>query len=143
MRIAALTLLLGSLCLAACDETNNEIVVPGTRTGNFILQSVNGRALPAIILDTISQPLVVEVISGAIAIGSNHTFVDITGFRLTLGDIVSTRPVACSGTFTVARDTLTFVESGAAADCGHTFTGVLSGNSLTTSIRGTPVVYVR
>lgn len=143
MRIAALTLLLGSLGLAACNDTNNVIAAPGSRTGKFVLQTVNGHDLPAIIADSITAPLVAEVTSGAIAIGSNNAFIDITGFRLTLGGTVDTREVACTGTFTVRRDTLKFVETGSMPDCGHTFSGVLSGNSLAVTLRGVPVVYVR
>jgi hypothetical protein len=144
MRIAAVVFLFGSLCLAACDDTNNDVIVaPGSRTGTFILQTVNGHELPAIAVDSISPPLAVEVTSGAIAIGPNDTFVDLARFRFTLGDIVSTRTVACGGTFTVVADTLTFAEFGSTPDCGRIFTGILRDNSLAASLRGLPAIYAR
>jgi hypothetical protein len=143
MRIAVLALVLGSLCLVACDDNNDEVVAPGSRTGKFVLQTLNGHDLPVIVADTITAPLVAEVTSGAIALGPNNGFIDVTGFRLSLGRIVETREVACTGTFTVSRDSLRFVESGSMPDCGHTFSGVLIGNTLTVRLRGVPVVYVR
>lgn len=147
MRIAALTLLLGSLGLAACNDsndTNNDVIVaPGIRAGTFILQTVDGHELPAIVLDSISPTLLVEATSGAIAIGSNNDFVDVIRFRLTLGDVVSTRTITCDGTFTVSGDTLRLAESGSGDGCGRSFTGVLRGNSLASSVRGLPAIYGR
>jgi hypothetical protein len=151
MRIAAFTLLLGSLCLAACDDSHNDVtVVPGTRTGSFILQTVNGRELPTLVLDTLGPPLVVQVTSGVMEIGTDNTFTEVVGFRVALGDVAPTlsetntvtRTLICSGTFTVAGDTLTFVELGT-SNCGRTFTGVVGDRRLVTSLRGHPAVYSR
>ena len=143
MRIAAITLLLGTLCLGACDNTNDVIVVPLGRTGTFVLQTVNGHTLPATVVDSVSPPLRIDVQSGAITISDNFTFVDVASFRQTLGGIVSTRTVTCTGTYTVAGNNFTFMEATLAPDCGRTFTGVLNGTTLTASILGVPAVYFR
>jgi hypothetical protein len=143
MRIAAISLLLATLCLGACDDTNDVIIVPIARTGTFILQTVNGQALPAVAVDSVSPPLRIEVLSGAITINANNTFADNATFRQTLGGTVTTRSVICAGTYTIVSNTLTFTESGPSPDCGRTFSGVLTGTTLTASILGATAVYIR
>jgi hypothetical protein len=143
MRIAALGLLIGSLCLAACDDTNDVILVPLGRTGTFTLQTVNGQALPVTIADSVSPPLRIDVLSGAITIADNFTFTDVTTFRQTLAGTVSTRSIARTGTYTVAGNQFTFVED-AATDCGRSFTGIMTGTTLRASlVGGATAVYIR
>ena len=67
------------------------IIVPLARTGTFVLQTVNGQALPVDIVDSVSPPLRIDVVSGAITISDNFTFVNVAGLRQTLGGIISTR----------------------------------------------------
>lgn len=143
MRIAAVTLLLGSLALAACDDSNDVIIAPGARSGTFILQTVDGHGLPAVILDSLNSSILVEALSGSITLSTDNTFADITDLRLTLGTVISRRTVTCVGNFTFSADTLTFVESGPTSDCAHTFTGTLTVGTLTTSLRGRPAIYIR
>lgn len=144
MRIAVLGLLLGSLCLASCDDTNDIILVPLTRTGTFVLQTVNGQILPVTIADSVSPPLRIDIISGSITISDNNTFTDVTAFRQTMGGVVSTRTVSCTGTFTVAGNQFNFAETVIAPDCGRQFVGFLSGTTLrTTVVGGETAVYIR
>ena len=51
--------------------------------------------------------------------------------------------MTCAGTFTVVTNSFTFVETTVAPNCGRTFTGVLTGNTLSASIQGVPAVYTR
>lgn len=143
MRIAALTVLIGTLCLAACDDSNDVVLIPLARTGTFVLQTVNGQVLPVTIADSISPPLRIDVLSGAISITTTNAFTDVTTFRQTLGGTVTTQTVSCTGTFTVVGNDFTFVEAIATPNCGRTFTGRLSGTTLTASVLGVPAVFIR
>jgi len=143
MRIAALTALVGTLCLAACDDTNDVLLIPLARTGTFVLQTVDGNTLPVVVVDSVSPPLRIEVLSGAITITTTNVFSDVTTFRQTRAGVVTTRTVSCTGTFTVVGNDFTFVEAVAAPDCGRTFTGRLSGNTLVASVLGVPAVFLK
>ena len=66
MRIAALTALIGTLCVAACDDSNNVVSIANINT--FVLQTVNGRALPVTIADSIAPPRRIDVLSGSITL---------------------------------------------------------------------------
>jgi hypothetical protein len=143
MRIAAMALLVGSLCVAACDDSDNlNFVVPANAIGTFTLVTVNGNALPAIIVDSVSPPLTIRALSGQIVINANNTFSDLTGLEQTLGGIVTTSTRSCTGTWSSSGNTITFVEA-SVTNCGRTFTGTLNGGTLTASILGVPAVFVR
>ena len=85
----------------------------------------------------------IAVVSGSIVISANNTFTNATTFAETRGTITSTRAITCAGTFTVVTNSFTFVETTVAPNCGRTFTGVLTGNTLTASILGVPAVFTR
>ena len=141
MRIVPLALLVGAVCLAGCsDDDNNFIVVPSV-TGTFTLQTANGRPLPAIVVDSVSPPLRIEVLAGHITLRADGTFEDEVDFRQSLGGVVTNTQVVCPGTFTVSGNTISFTETGTGL-CVDRFTGTASGNTLTTSIRGVALVFV-
>lgn len=143
MRLASIALLLGTLALGACDDDDLNLIVPFPVTGTFLLQSANGSALPATIETSVSPPLQVQVLSGSILINTNGTFSNAGSFRQTLGGVVSSFTVTCTGTYSVSGNTITFVEAATSANCGDTFTGTQNGNTLTTTLNGVPAVYIR
>jgi hypothetical protein len=143
MRSAIFGLLLGSLCLAACEDTTNGVVVHLPEPTPFALRLVNGRALPAIIIDSINPQFRLEVVSGAFAINTNGTFSLVTRFRETRGFFIVVRVATCSGSFTNAGNTFTFVEVDGSFECDGAFTGVATGGVLSTTLRGFPAVYTR
>jgi hypothetical protein len=143
MRIPALTALIGILCLAGCDDSSDIILIPLSRTGTFVLQTVNNHGLPATVVDSINPAVRIDVTSGAITITATNAFTDVFAFRQTRGGIISTRTVSCTGTYTVDGNDFTFVEAVVAPDCGRTFTGRLSGNVLSSSVLGIPAVFIR
>ena len=143
MRIAAIALLAGSLCVAACDDSSNlNFVTPLNALGTFTLVTVNGNALPAVIVDSVSPPLTIRALSGQIVINANNTFTDLAGLEQTLGGIVTTSSRSCTGTWTSTGNTFTFVEA-STTNCGRTFTGILNVRTLTASILGVPAVFIR
>lgn len=142
MRITGLILLFGTLAVAACGDNDNNFV-PIQPLGTFTLQSVNGQTLPATIVDSVSPPLRVDVLSGSITFNADGTFSEFASLQSTIGGIVSQRSVTCTGTFSFAGTTLNFVGVVVTQDCGGTFVGTLNNGTLTASILGRPAVFVR
>jgi hypothetical protein len=139
MRIATTAVLLATLCLA-CSDTDPAFA-PSALTGPFILQSVNSAVLPAAVIDSANPPLRLDALSGAITVEANNVFTDVTSFRQTLGGVISTRTVSCAGTYTAVGNVFQFVETAPTPECGLTFTGVVSGSTLTASVLGVPAVF--
>ncbi|HEY7189422.1 MAG TPA: hypothetical protein VH559_03210 [Gemmatimonadaceae bacterium] len=148
MRIAAMAALVGSLCVAACNDSDNlNFVTPLGTPGTYTLVLVNGQALPAILTTTVSPPVTTTALSGQIVINADNTFSSVVALQNNVGGIISTSTRACSGTWTSTGSrtgvTITFIET-ATTNCGLTFTGVLgSVNTLTTSILGVPATFRR
>jgi hypothetical protein len=143
MRAKAIALFIGAMTLAACNDGDLTNVVIAGVDGTFILQSANGMSLPALLVDSVSPPLRIDVLSGSITLRPDGTFQDVTDFRRTVGTIVTNVHVICPGTYLVSGASIAFAETGAEG-CRDQFVGTLSGgNTLTASIRGVRLVYVR
>lgn len=148
MRILALAAVVGVLGIAACNNDENNVVNPNQITGTFILQSVNGRSVPAIFVDSAFPGFQLEVTSGALLLSGDRTFITVTGIRTTVlgGDfagIDTTRRVLCTGTFTGTLSSLSLVETPNPPACGRTFSATVTGSTVTTSLFGRPAVYGR
>jgi len=142
MRIAAMALLVGSLCVAGCDDNNLNFVTPLNGVGTFALVSVNGSALPAILADTVSPPIRITALSGQIVLNANNTFSNLVELQQDFAGTITTSTRSCTGTWSNNGNTITFVES-SVTNCGRTFTGVLTGNTLAASVLGVPASFVR
>ncbi len=146
MRTSTIALVLVAVGLAACNDNNDRNVVTvgsNVLTGRFDLQTVNGSVLPAVVVDSVSPQLTIDALAGAISVDGNGAFTDVTTFQQTLSEVVSTRTVTCTGTYTVVGRVVTFVEANPAPDCGRTFTGVFAGAVLGASVLGVPAVFAR
>ena len=141
MRVAAIALLVGSLCVAACDDSGDLNLVPSA-FGTFVLVTVDGNALPAVIVDSVSPPLTIRALSGNIVLNANNTFSDLARLEQTAGGIITTSTRSCTGTWSSIGNTLTFVEA-STTNCGRTFTAILNGNTLAASILGVPATFLR
>jgi hypothetical protein len=143
MRTKPLALILGAaLFAAACDDKDLVNVITDGFLGTFSLQSANGNALPAVVADSVSPPLRIEVLSGSLVLRADRTFDDVVDFRNTLGGIVSTSQTACSGTYTIDGREITFTETGT-APCNQVFVGTLDAGTISASIRGVAYVFIR
>jgi hypothetical protein len=141
MRKATLAILLCTLGIAACDGSSGVLIV--TPLPTFVLRTVNGSALPAVVFDSVSRRLRLEALSGTFALHTDDTFTSVTQFRQTLASVVTDRTSTCTGSFTMAGTTVTFVGTQITVDCASTFTGVLVDNTLTTRLRGATALYSR
>jgi hypothetical protein len=143
MRIAAIALLVGSLGVAACGDSDNlNFVTPLSQLGTFALVSVNGNALPAIVVDTVSPPVTITALSGQIVINANRTFTSAVTLQQNFAGTITTTTRSCTGTWTSNVTTVTFVEE-STTNCGRTFTGTFVGTTLTASVLGVSAVFAR
>ena len=141
MRITAVALLFGALGLASCDDNGEPTIVPNVVRGTFALQTVNGAALPAVVVDSANPLLRIDALSGSITINDNNTFVDVTAIRQSLRGVTTTRTVTCAGTYRAVGLVFEFTEATPSPDCGRTFTGVVSGTTLNASVLGVPSAF--
>lgn len=143
MRMAPLAaLVLGAVCLTGCDDDFDNLVILPSTTGTFTLTSANGAALPATIVDSVTPPLRVEVLSGHLILRADGTFEDAVEFRNTIGGVESIDTVVCRGTYFVSSTTITFNEDDV-GDCGESFIGLLNGNTISATLRGVAYVFIR
>jgi hypothetical protein len=144
MRIAAIALLVGSLGVAACGDSDNlNFVTPLSQLGTFTLVSVNGNALPAIVVDSVSPPLIISALSGQIVINANRTFSSTVALQQSLAGVITNSTRSCTGTWSSPGiNTITFVEA-ATTNCGRTFTGTFVGTTLTASVLGVSAVFTQ
>jgi hypothetical protein len=143
-RIAALGLLFGAVGLASCNDRNDLNLVPTINNvliGTFGLRAVNGARVPTAVLDSSFAPDTVIVQSGAITINVDNTFSDAVGFLENLNGVGIQRTVRCAGTYTRNGTFFTFVENLSVPNCGRTFTGVVTGPTLQSFVRGVPALY--
>jgi hypothetical protein len=140
MRIAAIGVLVATLGVAACNDTDPAFA-PSALNGPFVLQSVNGAAVPAVVIDSANPPLRLDALSGTITVMRNNAFTDVTRFRQTLNGVISTRTVTCTGSYAAVGNVFQFVETTSTPQCGFTFTGVISGNTLSASVLGVSAVF--
>jgi hypothetical protein len=141
MRITTTAVVLATLALAACSMGSDLEFLPSTLDAPFILQSVNGAALPAVVVDSAIPSLRLDAVSGVITIKPNNIFTFVTTFRQTQGNLVSTQTVSCAGTYTAVGLVFQFVEAALPPNCGITFSGVVSGTALNTTVLGVPAVF--
>ncbi len=119
------TAVLAGGLLTACGD-DDDITGPESIAGTYILQTVNGDALPATVQG-------VEVSAASIQLNSNGTYT----LSLTtefFGEQTDT------GTFTVDGSTVNFLDEGD-VDEGDRFTGTISGDTLTIVDEGNTFVF--
>ena len=121
------------LPLAACGDDDG--VGPGADVvGTFNLQTINGAALPAVVLQIGADRI--EITSGSIALNENRTFSAALTFRETVGGVVTTETETDSGTYTVSGNTVQLTAAN-----GTVATATISGNTLTSNQQGFNLVY--
>ena len=120
------------MALAGCGGlTSVEADLPA---GVYVLQTVNGQALPAnyVVVDANNK---VEFVSGSVTINADLTFTDATRFRVTQDGTVSLEDDTGSGVWEQHSNTITFLPTGGGSytmfwDRGDRLTQVLGNVSL-------------
>jgi len=136
---AVLAMLVGAVGLAACNDSDFVAFVPvvnNTLIGTFALRTVLGNRVPTAVLDSALSPDTVIVQSGAITINTDNTFSDVVAFQEVLNGVTLQRTISCRGTYSRDATVFTFTEILEIPNCGRIFTGVVTGQVLSASIKG-------
>jgi len=127
----AVTLL---VALAACggDSTSPDMA---SLSGDYVLRSVNGGALPITVLTNGSLKL--EITSETLFVKSAGTFSDVTHYRRTNVDVVDTPADTLSGTWSSKGTVVTFSAG------GSEFIGTVGGAALVIEGSGLSFRYIK
>jgi hypothetical protein len=117
--------------LSACD------IIGGGHTGTYVLKTVNGKSLPAAIIEIVGT-YKLEITAGSVTLNEDKTFSASITFRETEGTTVRTQTETDSGTYTISGNTITFSSQGS----GSAVTGTLSGGTLTVTEREDDITIV-
>ena len=121
--------------VCGCGSGSSGPTGPTTRSeaGVYTLVSLNGQALPTSVAEGGRQ---IEVVSGTLTLGSDHTVRVSTSYRLSPGAAPATNEV--SGTYSIQGDALTFSYSN-----GGRNSGTLDGDTLRVTNEGVVWTYRR
>lgn len=96
---------------------------------SYILESINGDALPAVVVETATTRR--ELTEGNVDLAEVGTYTIRLTYRETTGGAASTSVEACVGSYSIAGQRITFTEvSQTGTACGDSYSGTLEGESL-------------
>jgi hypothetical protein len=135
MRALAMVVTAATLLAAACGDRQGP--TEASIAGTYELQTVDGKPLP--VVDTQQQS---ALMSGALMLGGAGAFTVTNNYRMGPGGSAGDLTLSVSGTFRVSGQTITFsaLDQGAGS---VTFSGTVSGNTLTVTLNGSVMVYRR
>lgn len=108
---------------------------PGSITGTYELQTVDGDPLPYVVVQIGADRL--EITGGRITLNADNTFSDRLEFRLVEdGETTDPDPETVTGTYQASGSSVTLTYPG-----GETSTVTVSGGTLTQSVEGITFVY--
>ena len=129
MHTRSIAAVVALVALGACGGGDKSTGPSGTIAGTYSLKTVNGAALPAVVVQIGADKL--EVTSGSVTMNSDNTFNGVTAFRETSSGVVDESSAVCSGTYSRSGSNVTFTET-ETEDCGGSYPGTWSnGNTLT------------
>ena len=125
-------LLLGVLLLAGCYE---EVGGPApTIFGRYLLRSVDGQAVPAIMTDI--PNFKVEIMTGTIFLNNDNTFTDSTEIRRTDGQVARIVTDVAHGSFVRTGDTIDL-----SSTRGEHYSMTIADRTLTQNLGGSVLLY--
>ena len=135
-----------TLAIAACGSDSTPPVdptSPDTPIGNYSIMTVNGKTLPAAVIDVqLPAPYKFEIMSGALNLTQDGKYTQVTRFRETIPDNVSVFVDSTFGTWTRSgtQITLTNGQEPAAISTGA-WTGLQMTFVLVDTVVATTFVY--
>ena len=132
-----LSRVLACFTLFVAASCGGDSTAPGTGSiaGSYALQTVNGAALPFVVLQIGSDKI--EVLSETVTLAEGDTFTQQGSLRLTQNGVMSIDGYAEAGVYTRNGTALNLVFT----SDGTTATGTISGNTITVGISGLSLVY--
>ena len=136
--VAATTL----LCFVACGESS--VTDPYQQAaGVFLLESIAGQALPALITSTSTEGDV-EVTTGSLFLSSDRRFQETLTVRLTPpGGPIQNGTAIASGTYTVVGDSVEFSIAERGSTPATKVQAKLRGDTLSYNVLGRVVLYLK
>jgi hypothetical protein len=129
-----------TLAIAACGSDNSPPVdptSPDTPVGNYSITTVNGKALPAAVIDVqVPAPYKFEIMSGALNLTADGKYTTVTRFRETISDNTSTFADSTFGTWTRSGTQINLKNG---EDPNATSTGTWAGLQMTFVLADTVV----
>lgn len=135
--------MLSTIALAAVVGCGgDDSPAPRALEGTYPLVTVDGRALPTVVIEVPGYKL--EVLSRTITVGANAAFTDSYTIRETEDGVVHpVRTVTCSGSWTRSGNTVTLTETQTTVDCGGIGVAAWDGNNtLTIDWESTGIAFV-
>ncbi len=129
MRPVALTVALAVSLLTGCGDATG----PEAIAGNYALRTINGQDLPFILVQVLSDKI--EITAGSVRINSDNTYSTSVTVAITEGGTTTSETGTSTGTYTLNGTAITFTSE------GETFTGSITGNTLTIIDEGLTLVY--
>lgn len=127
--------MLASLALAGCGGGGDE-TGPTTVAGVYNLVTVNGRALPAVVVDFGGYRL--EVLSSELTLHPGGAYSEMSQVRETEDGTTTTSSLPSAGTYSTRGAQITLADGD-----GDTITGTVSGDRITLAEQGVVLVYER
>ena len=127
--------LVALLALVACGGDNDPTSPGNSLAGTWSLQSINGTALPYVVLQSGANKI--ELTADILTVSSGGSFTQTSTIKTTVNGQVTTESVSDAGSYTVNGNAVSFVFNSDAT----TGTGVLSGNSLSVGAEGAAFIY--
>ena len=125
-------LMLAAAVLAACG--GDSATGPGSVTGAYELQTIDGDALPFVVAEIGEDRL--EITGGRLTLNADNSFSDRLDFRLIEDGETTTDSETVTGTYEVSGSSVTLEYQG-----GEPSTVSVSGRTLTQTVEGITFVY--
>ncbi|HET9777185.1 MAG TPA: lipocalin family protein [Gemmatimonadaceae bacterium] len=132
----AVAVAVGTFGLAACGGGAGDSLGPGSLAGTYNLQTVNGKAPPAVLVEDGSYKL--EVLSGTYTLNADNSYSATASFRETENGVVTPSSESETGSYSVHGSAVTFTDSD-----GFQLDATISGSTMTIVADGLTVRYSR
>jgi hypothetical protein len=139
-RLGSVLLLVFALVLGACDDgpTDPQASVRGT----YQLQDIDGAALPATLFETVDGEL--QITSGTMVLRSDNSYVETLELRAVYDDgTTETATNIENGTYSLAGGTVTFTVPASLTTEGYSYSGEVSGRTLSYDAGGAILTFRR
>src|SRR5262245_31368792 len=126
-----------ALVIAACGSDTSTPVdptSPDTPVGSYSIMTVNGKTLPAAVIDTVNYKF--EILSGALKLTADGKYIEVTRFRETIPDNTSSFVDSTFGTWTRSGTQINLKNG---EDPNATSTGTWAGLQMTFVLADTVV----
>ena len=118
-----------ALTAGACTDDKSPTEVSTEVTGTYRLQTVNGQPLPFVLFN--SGGFSTSITAQSLTLNNNGSFSQTTTFRDVTPEGTTTEQLSSTGTYSRSGSTITFNLPATQEDPADSFSGTISGNTIT------------